>query len=199
MDAGLQGALVIDGEGHRNVLCGAHLDEDGEVKEEGLISDGWKTVKAWGYQEVKLLKDDPKAVFNYILDRLDGYRKIEEQGIKIIVKKGEMFLQGEVTAQPVLASGSGGNRRRGGPAPDPPLNLTEEMIKETLKAGNLNLDLVEIMEHPQGGVFYIKPTKYLGDVWNSFRNVLHSIGAEWGREDQNDKKSGRWVIELEGR
>jgi len=199
MDAGLQGALVVDGEGHRNVLCEAHLDEDGELKEEGLISDGWKTVKAWGYQEVKLLKDDPKAVFNYVLDRLDGYRKIEEQGIKVTVKKGEMLLQGEITVQPVLTSGSGGYRRQGGPTPDPPSDLTVEKITETLKAGNLNMDLVEIMEHPQGGVFYIKPKRYLGNVWASFGDALRSIGAEWSREDESDRKSGRWVIELEGR
>lgn len=110
--------------------------------------------------------------------------------------KGEMFLQGEVTARPVIISGTGGYRRQGGPTPDPPTDLTEEMIKETLKAGNLNVDLVEIMEHPQGGVFYIKPKRYLGNVWASFGDALRSIGAEWSREDQNDPKSGRWVIEL---
>jgi len=199
MDASIQGALVVDDSSNRNVLCWTHLDEDGEVKEEKLISDGWKTIKSWGYQEVKLLKDDPKAIFRYILEELDGYRKVEEQGIKVTVKKGEMLLQGEVTARPVLTSDSRGYRGQGGPTPDPPADLTVDKIKETLKAGNLNVDLVEVMEHPQGGVFYVKPKRYLGNVWGSFRDVLHSIGAEWGREDQNDPKSGRWVIELEGR
>lgn len=199
MDVGIQGALAVDDEGHRNVLCWTHLDEDGEVKEEKLISDGWKTMKSWGYQEVKLLKDDPKAVFNYILDRLDGYRKIEEQGMKVTVKKGEMLLQGEITARPVITSGTGGYRRKGGPTPDTPADLTVKKIKETMKAWNLNLDLVEVLEHPQGRVFYVKPKKYLGDIWASFGDALRSIGAEWGKEDPKDPKSGRWVIELEGR
>jgi len=74
----------------------------------------------------------------------------------------------------------------------------KKKIIEDARAGNLNVDLVEVEEHPQGGVFYVKPKKYLGDVWASFGDALRSIGAEWGREDQNDPKSGRWVIELEG-
>ncbi len=196
MDASLQGALVIDDSGNRNVLCWTQLDEDGEIKAEKLISEGWKTVKAWGFQEVKLLKDDPKAIFRYLLEELDGYRKGEEQGIKVTVKKGEMLLLGEITAQPLIISGTGDYRKRGGPTPDPPADLTIEKIMETLKARNLNVELVTVEEHPQGGVFYIKPKKYLGDIWGSFGDALRSIGAEWGREDQTDKKSGRWVIEL---
>jgi len=197
MDASLQGALVIDDSGNRNILCWTHLDDDGEVKEEKLISDGWKTVKAWGFHEVKLLKDDPKAIFRYVLEELEGYRKVEEQGIKVTVKKGGILLLGEISAQPLIMSGPGGYRSRGGPTPDPPADLTIEKIMETLKARNLNVELVNVEEHPQGGVFYIKPKKYLGNVWESFSDTLRSIGAEWGREDQTDKKSGRWVIKME--
>ena len=39
----------------------------------------------------------------------------------------------------------------------------------------------------------MKPAKFLGDQWTPIAEKLKALGMTWGRADEDDPKSGRWV------
>ena len=91
------------------------------------------------------------------------------------------------------AQGPAAYRRENGPdEPQPKQHGTRDYHSELAEAG-VDMTLVDVKV--DGGVAYVTPKKFLGDLWGPIMEAVKSLGGEWIRDDKNS----HWKVGVSGR